>query len=88
MQACGRRTEGTDGLCDRLQFGVRRDGGSGAPPRRTRRANQFRGGTAVVGAGEGGDDLPELVVNPERPGRYEPRARKRRPKQHDLIIKP
>lgn len=31
---------------------------------------------------EPGDDLPELVVNPERPGRYDPRARKRRPKQH------
>lgn len=35
-----------------------------------------------------GDDLPELVVNRERPGRYEPRARKRRPKQYDLMNKP
>jgi len=35
-----------------------------------------------------GDDLPELVVNPERPGRYEPRARKRRSKQYDLINQP
>jgi hypothetical protein len=35
-----------------------------------------------------GDELPELVVNPERPGRYEPRVRKRRPKQYDLMKKP
>jgi hypothetical protein len=34
-----------------------------------------------------GDDLPELVVNPERPGRYEPRVRKRRPKQYPLMRK-
>ena len=35
-----------------------------------------------------GDELPELVVNPERPGRYEPRVRKRRPKQYPLMTKP
>jgi hypothetical protein len=35
-----------------------------------------------------GDELPELVVNPQRPGRYEPRARKRRPKEYDLLTKP
>ena len=35
-----------------------------------------------------GDELPELVVNPERPGRYEPRVRKRRPKQYPLMKKP
>jgi hypothetical protein len=35
-----------------------------------------------------GDELPELVVNPLRPGRYEARARKRRPKQYDLLNKP
>ncbi len=35
-----------------------------------------------------GDELPELVVNPDRPGRYEPRVRKRRPKQYDLMNKP
>jgi hypothetical protein len=34
------------------------------------------------------DDLPELVVLPRRPGRYEPRVRKRRPKTHDLLNKP
>ncbi len=35
-----------------------------------------------------GDDLAKLVVNPERPGRYEPRVRKRRPKQYPLMNKP
>jgi len=35
-----------------------------------------------------GDNLPDLVVNPSRPGRYEPRARKRRPKEYDLLNKP
>lgn len=34
------------------------------------------------------DELPELVVNPHRPGRYEPRARKRRPKEYDLLNRP
>ncbi len=32
--------------------------------------------------------MPELVVNPSRPGRYEPRVRKRRPKQYPLMKKP
>lgn len=35
-----------------------------------------------------GDALPELVVNPHRPGRVEPRCRKRRPKKYDLMTKP
>jgi hypothetical protein len=35
-----------------------------------------------------GDELRELVVNPSRPGRWEPRARKRRPKEYDLLNKP
>ena len=34
---------------------------------------------------EPGDELPELVVNPLRRGRAEPRVRKRRPKQYDLM---
>jgi hypothetical protein len=34
-----------------------------------------------------GDELPELVVNPARPGRAEPRVRKRRPKQFPLMKK-
>jgi hypothetical protein len=35
-----------------------------------------------------GDELPNLVVNPERRGRVEPRVRKRRPKQYPLMKKP
>jgi Transposase DDE domain len=37
---------------------------------------------------EAGEEMPELVVNPLRPGRYEPRAKKRRPKQFDLMRVP
>jgi hypothetical protein len=35
-----------------------------------------------------GDTLPQLVVNPHRPNRAEPRCKKRRPKQFDLMNKP
>jgi hypothetical protein len=35
-----------------------------------------------------GKPLPKLVVNPARPGRYEPRVRKRRPKQFPLMKRP
>jgi hypothetical protein len=35
-----------------------------------------------------GDEVPILIVNPERPGRYEPRVRKRRPKQYPLMKQP
>jgi len=35
-----------------------------------------------------GTDLPRLRVNPLRPGRVEPRTRKRRPKQYDLLNRP
>ncbi len=34
------------------------------------------------------EELPKLVVNPHRPGRYEPRVRKRRPKPYGLMTKP
>jgi hypothetical protein len=37
---------------------------------------------------EAGEELPELVVNPLRPGRYEPRVRKRRPKQYPVMKRP
>ena len=37
---------------------------------------------------EEGEEMPELVVNPWRPGRYEPRVRKRRPKQYPVMKKP
>ena len=35
-----------------------------------------------------GDVMPALLVNPDRPGRAEPRVVKRRPKSHDLMNKP
>ena len=35
-----------------------------------------------------GEPWPRLRVNPERPGRVEPRARKRRPKQYNLLNRP
>lgn len=35
-----------------------------------------------------GTELPDLVVHPQRPGRYEPRVRKRRPKQYPLMTRP
>jgi hypothetical protein len=35
-----------------------------------------------------GDELPELIVNPDRPGRVEPRVVKRRPKQYPRMTKP
>jgi hypothetical protein len=37
---------------------------------------------------EGGDDLSVLVVNPKRPGRFEPRVVKRRPKQYMRMTEP
>ena len=37
---------------------------------------------------EAGEEMPELVVNPLRPGRFEPRCKKRRPKQYDLMRVP
>jgi hypothetical protein len=37
---------------------------------------------------EPGEAVPELRVNPERAGRYEPRVKKRRPKQYDLMRRP
>jgi hypothetical protein len=35
-----------------------------------------------------GDRLPDLLINPRRPNRIEPRCKKRRPKQYDLMIRP
>lgn len=37
---------------------------------------------------EPGEEMPELVVNPWRPERSEPRCKKRRPKQYDLMRLP
>jgi Transposase DDE domain len=38
--------------------------------------------------GTASPDLATLIVNPERPGRVEPRAVKRRPKEYDRLNKP
>src|SRR4029453_11727600 len=38
-----------------------------------------------LGAAHDEESLPWLVVNPHRPSRYEPRVRKRRPKQYPLM---
>jgi hypothetical protein len=35
-----------------------------------------------------GDSVPRLVVNRDRPDRFEPRVRKRRPKSYPLMTKP
>jgi hypothetical protein len=35
-----------------------------------------------------GEALPELIVNPDRPGRVQPREKKRRPKKYKLMKKP
>lgn len=35
-----------------------------------------------------GDRLPALVVNPDRPGRFEPRVRKRRPRNTPVMVRP
>jgi hypothetical protein len=37
---------------------------------------------------EEGKEMPELAVIPLRPGRYEPRVRKRRPKKHSVMKRP
>jgi hypothetical protein len=41
-----------------------------------------------LAAAQADEPVPTLVVNPHRPGRYEPRVRKRRPKSYPLMTKP
>jgi hypothetical protein len=35
-----------------------------------------------------GEEVPRLVVHPERPGRFDPRVKKRRPKQYPRMTRP
>jgi Transposase DDE domain len=56
----------------------------GVPPERISFVDALR----WLATARTGDRLPELVVNPRRPGRIEPRARKRRPKEYDLLNQP
>jgi hypothetical protein len=37
---------------------------------------------------KGGCRIDELIINRRRPGRFEPRVKKRRPKEYDLMKKP
>src|SRR5262249_24089791 len=48
----------------------------------------FIGAPRWLRGAEAGEEMPELVVNPWRPGRSEPRCKKRRPKQFDLMRVP
>ena len=41
-----------------------------------------------LSSAEPGEPLPELIVNPKRPNRIEPRVRKRRPKEYPLMKNP
>jgi Transposase DDE domain len=48
----------------------------------------FIDATRWLAAVQEGEALPALGLNPHRPYRYEPRVRKRRPKQYPLMQKP
>jgi len=56
----------------------------GVPPERISFVDALR----WLATARPGDELPELVVNPFRPGRIEPRVRKRRPKEFPVMKKP
>jgi len=56
----------------------------GVPPQRISFVDALR----WLATAKPDDELPDLVVLPFRPGRIEPRVRKRRPKEYDLMKKP
>jgi len=56
----------------------------GVPPQRISFVDALR----WLATAKPGEALPDLVVLPLRPGRVEPRVRKRRPKEYDLMKKP
>ena len=56
----------------------------GVPPERVSFVDALR----WLATARPGDELPELVVNPARPGRVEPRVRKRRPKEFPVMKNP
>ena len=88
VQDSGRGAQGIDGLCDRVQSGACGDGGGRARQGVDVERISFVDAMRWLARPRPGDELPELVVNPDRPGRYEPRVRKRRPKQYPLMNKP
>jgi Transposase DDE domain len=56
----------------------------GVPPERISFSDALR----WLATAKPGDELPDLVINPHRPGRAEPRVRKRRPKEFPLMQQP
>jgi hypothetical protein len=56
----------------------------GVPPERI----SFVAALRWLATAKPGDQLPDLVVIPHRPGRVEPRVRKRRPKEFPVMKKP
>ena len=56
----------------------------GVPPERISFVDALR----WLATARPGDELPELVINPDRPSRVEPRVRKRRPKEFELMKQP
>lgn len=56
----------------------------GVPPERISFVDALR----WLATAQPGDKLPDLVVNPDRPDRVEPRVRKRRPKEFPVMKKP
>jgi hypothetical protein len=56
----------------------------GVPPERISFVDALR----WLATAKPGDELPQLVVNPARPGRREPRVRKRRAKEFPVMKKP
>jgi hypothetical protein len=56
----------------------------GVPPERISFVDALR----WLATARSGDEMPELVVNPARPGRVEPRVRKRRAKEFPVMKKP
>jgi hypothetical protein len=56
----------------------------GVPPERISFVDALR----WLATARPGDELPQLVVNPLRPGRCEPRVKKRRPKEFPWMQKP
>ena len=96
-------TLGMDVLKSRTAEGVRKEvlvfGLAYNLVRRVMRAAADRQGVAVdrvsfvdalrwLRQARAGAELPDLVVHPERPGRFDPRVKKRRPKQYPRMTRP
>jgi Transposase DDE domain len=96
-------TMGMDVLKSRTAEGVRKEilifGLAYNLVRRVMRAAADRQGVAVdrvsfidalrwLRQAKAGEELPTLVVHPSRPGRFDPRVKKRRPKQYPRMSRP